>query len=116
MQSTASETKTKSWAMFSYGLQHLDTPMLANQQKITFINTVCHLENFQGTMADMDRWWEKVKEISTVGMSGSPISIMLLWSAVLASHGPAGCVLAQVAVGNDQHPRASGNRPPPPRF
>ena len=35
-----------------------------------------------------------------------------LWSAVMASHGPAGCVLAPVAVGNDRHPRASVGGPP----
>ena len=26
--------------MFSYGLQHMDTPVLANQQKLTFISSV----------------------------------------------------------------------------
>ena len=34
------------------------------------------------------------------------------WLDVLASHVPTGCVLAQVAVGNDWHPRAPRGRPP----
>ena len=46
----------------------------------------------------------------------TPASIMQLdldtfRLAMLASHCPGGCVLAQVAVGNDQHLRASGGRP-----
>ena len=48
---------------------------------------------------------------------GSPVSIMLLdrdtyQLDVLASHVPTRCVLAQVAVGNDWHPRAPGGHPP----
>ena len=34
------------------------------------------------------------------------------WSSVLVSHVPTGCVLAQVAVSNDWHPRAPGGCPP----
>ena len=48
---------------------------------------------------------------------GSLMSIMLLdWDTfrldVLASHIPTGCVLAQVAVGNDWHSQGPGGRPP----
>ena len=30
--------------MFSYGLVHMDTPVLANQQKLTFISSVQTLD------------------------------------------------------------------------
>ena len=34
------------------------------------------------------------------------------WLDVLVSQVPTGCVLAQVAVGNDWHPQAPGDCPP----
>ena len=40
MQGTAGEVKTNSLAMFSYGLQHMDTPILADLLKLTFISFV----------------------------------------------------------------------------
>ena len=38
--STAKEIKTKSWVTFSYGLLHMDTSILSEQQKLTFISSV----------------------------------------------------------------------------
>ena len=37
---TAGKVKLNSKAMFSYGFVHMDTPVLANQQKFTSINFV----------------------------------------------------------------------------
>ena len=41
---------------FSYGLLHMDTPVLADLQKLTFIcaDIGCHLEDLPRMMADRD--------------------------------------------------------------
>ena len=43
--------------MFSDGLLHMDTLMLSNQQKFTFIcvDTECRLEDLPSMMANKDR-------------------------------------------------------------
>ena len=54
-----------------YGLLHMDTPVLAKEQKLTFsccVNTGCHLEDLQSAMANRDRWQERVKGISVESM------------------------------------------------
>ena len=40
---TAGEVRMNSEATFFYGLQHMDTAVLANQQKLTFISSVLTL-------------------------------------------------------------------------
>ena len=47
--------------------QHMDTPVLANQQKLTFINSVQTTDDLPRAMADRDGWWERVKGICSVG-------------------------------------------------
>ena len=44
---TAAEVRTNSKETFSYGLLHLDTPLLADQQKLhqLCVNTGCQQEN-----------------------------------------------------------------------
>ena len=37
---TAEEVRINSWETFFYGLLHMDTPMLVNLQKLTFISSV----------------------------------------------------------------------------
>ena len=67
MLGTAEEVRTTSWAMFSYELLHMDTPVLVDQQK-TFIHqlsaeTGCLLEYLTNAMANMDGCHESVKGI-----------------------------------------------------
>ena len=38
MSGTAREVRTNSSVTFCYGLQHMDVPVFANQQKLTYIN------------------------------------------------------------------------------
>ena len=48
--------------MFSYGLLHMDTPVLANQQIYIHqlcVDTECNLEDLQGTINDRDGWLER---------------------------------------------------------
>ena len=52
--------------MFSYGLLHMDTPKLADQQKITFISCIdneWHLEDLLSGMAERNDWWENKKNL-----------------------------------------------------
>ena len=56
--------------MFSYGLLHMDTPVLADQQK-TYIYQLCadlgyHLENLPRAMAERNEWQERVKGICAI--------------------------------------------------
>ena len=39
----------------------MDTPVLTDQQKFTFIETECCLENLPRVMTDRDGWPERVK-------------------------------------------------------
>ena len=59
--------------MFSYGLPHMDTPVVAEQQKLIFISYVktveAILEDLLIVMTNRDGWWESVKEIYAVGMT-----------------------------------------------
>ena len=63
MLGTVSEIRSKSLATFSDGLLHMDTPDLADQQKITFIifvrNTRYGLENLPRALADRDSCRER---------------------------------------------------------
>ena len=44
MLGNAEVEKTNSWAMFSYGLLHMDTLVLADQQRLTYINSIWILD------------------------------------------------------------------------
>ena len=41
---TASKVRTNTWVTFSYGLLHMDTPLLADKQTFTFISSVLTLD------------------------------------------------------------------------
>ena len=43
MLGTAGGVKMNLWAMFTYGLLHMDTSVLSTQHKLTFINFVLQL-------------------------------------------------------------------------
>ena len=46
MLDTAGEIRTNSWVLFPNRLLHMYTPLLANQQKLTFcVDTGCNLED-----------------------------------------------------------------------
>ena len=49
---TDREVRKNSWVTFSYGLLHMDTSVLADQQKIT--NTGCHVKDLPRTMVGMN--------------------------------------------------------------
>ena len=55
---------------FSYGGLHMDTPVLADQQKIHWLSadTGWCLDGLPRTMDYRDGWWERVKGIHAVGM------------------------------------------------
>ena len=62
--------------MFSYGLLHMDTPVLANKQRLTLYqlctDTRCSLEDLlSGEMDDRDGWWERVNEVHAASMTQS---------------------------------------------
>ena len=40
MVGTARKIMVNIWMVFSYGLLHMDTPVLADQQELTYINCV----------------------------------------------------------------------------
>ena len=44
MVGTAGEVRMKLYVTYSYGLLHMDTPVLANQQKMTSISSVQTLD------------------------------------------------------------------------
>ena len=52
--------------IFSYGLLHLDTPVLGNYQKLTYVNSVWtswyHLGDVPREITDRDWWWERERE------------------------------------------------------
>ena len=55
--------------IFSYRLLHMDTQVLADQLKLTFISTVdteCCLEDLSRVMTDRNKWQENIKEICNV--------------------------------------------------
>ena len=57
MLGSTSEVRTNSWATFSYGLLHMDTTVLVDQQRIIFIRfllTWCHLKNIPRATTDKD--------------------------------------------------------------
>ena len=69
--STAGETRTNSLATFSYGLLHINTPVLAPQRK-PYIHhlrrdTGYYQEDLSDTMADKDGWLERIKGIRVIG-------------------------------------------------
>ena len=49
--------------MFSDGLQHMDTSVLANQ---FFADIKCLLDNLSSVMANSDGWWESIKRIHAI--------------------------------------------------
>ena len=67
----AEEVRINSLAVVFYGLLSMDTPVLADQQKLTFISCVdteCYLEDLPSAMVDRDVWQERVKGIYAVTM------------------------------------------------
>ena len=83
MQGTAGEVRMNSLVTFTYILPHIDTPVLAEQSKLTIrisVDCRCHLENLSRGMADKDVCQERVKRIHAVGM---PFCCYynLLWSS-----------------------------------
>ena len=52
MLGTAGEVRTNSWAMFSYGLLHINPSVLVHQQKCVDIG--CHLEELPKVIANRD--------------------------------------------------------------
>ena len=67
MLGTTGEERSNSEATFSYGLLHIDAPLLVDQQKHS--PALCHLEDLPRAMIDRDGWQERVKEIHAVSMS-----------------------------------------------
>ena len=62
MLGTDKEEKTKSWATFSYGLIYIDTPVLVDQRKLTFISFAQLLVVMEGL--------GKYREDLTISMDG----------------------------------------------
>ena len=58
--------------MFSYGLLHIDMPVLVNQQKNYIhqfcLNSGCHLDDIPRVMANKDGWQERFKVICATSM------------------------------------------------
>ena len=55
--------------MFSKGLIHIDTPVLADQQKKNLnLYTGCRLEDLPSVISERERWWERIKEIYVFSM------------------------------------------------
>ena len=50
--------------MFSNGLQHMDTPVMADQQKLTYIISVWM--NLSSVIADRDGWREREESMLSV--------------------------------------------------
>ena len=55
MFSTAGEVMKNSWTTFFYGLLRMDTIELADQQKVTFINSARILDKSSGPTLSNDR-------------------------------------------------------------
>ena len=55
MLTTAGEVRTNTKVTFSYGLLHMDTPVSAEQQSLTYINSS---RTQPGAMDDRDGWQE----------------------------------------------------------
>ena len=69
MPFTAGKVKLNWWAIFSYGLLNMDTPVLVNDTFISSTNTGYRLEDLTSVMADRGKWQEKVKGIYAFSMS-----------------------------------------------
>ena len=47
----------------------MDTPVLANQQELTYINSGCSLEDLQGVMNNRNRRQERVRKLGAVSVT-----------------------------------------------
>ena len=64
------EVKKNSEVTFSYGLLHMDTPVLTSKYLHQLCaDTGCILENLLGAMGDKDGWHERAMEPCGISMT-----------------------------------------------